>query len=87
MYSTVYNGTILYVYKQLNLISTVMTFYQNKVTPVGSTSTMVCNAVISLEILLIFEQNDIALWQMYTFAMHFSPDYVLHPLSVLGVTR
>ena len=53
-----------------------MTSYQNKVTPTGSTSTMVCNAVISLEILLISEQDDMALWQMYASAMRYSPDHV-----------
>ena len=57
---------------KLNLISTVMT----KVTPAGSTSTIVCNAVISLEILLISEQDDTALWQMYASAMRYSPDHV-----------
>jgi len=37
---------------------------------------MVCNAVISLEILLISEQDDTALWQMYASAMRYSPDHV-----------
>ena len=53
-----------------------MTSYQTKVTPTGSTSTMVCNAVISLEILLISEQDDTTLWQMYASAMGYSPDHV-----------
>jgi hypothetical protein len=53
-----------------------MTSYQNKVTPAGSTSTMVCNAVISLEIPLVSEQDDTALWQMYASTMRYSPDHV-----------
>ena len=56
--------------------NSTMTSQENKVTPVGSTFTMVCNAVISLEILLISEQDDTALWQMYASAMRYSPDHV-----------
>ena len=52
-----------------NEISTVITSYQNNVTPAGSTSTMVYDAVISLEILLISEQDDAALWRMFASAL------------------
>jgi hypothetical protein len=59
---------------KLNLISTVMTPYSGKVTP-ASTSTVVCNTVISWK-LLISKQDDTALWQMYASAMGHSPDQV-----------
>ena len=53
----------------LGLMSACWLLVSSTLTPAGSTFTMVYNAVISLEILLISEQDDAALWRMFASAL------------------